>query len=81
MYVNEMIYHSSLFMDEFSQIINGQAATHHELMKLFKSFFGLTPHVCTIIWLKIRKNTKIYYKKSISSGQSISSGIIQHTSK
>ena len=72
MYVNEMVYHSSQFMDEFSLIINGQAPSQHEVMKLFKALFCITPHVSTIIWLETMKNNNLNYQKKSSVGNPFS---------
>ena len=59
MYVSEMVYNSSMFIEEFKKTLHGSEPSNQEIMLLFKAFFGVTPHVCSIIWKLI--NTKAHF--------------------
>ena len=63
MYVSKMVYHSSMFIYEFKNILSGPKTSHQETMLLFKSIFGVTPHVCSIIWKNISTKAHFPIKK------------------
>ena len=63
MYVSEMVYHSSMFIEEFKKTLHGSQPNNQEIIILFKAFFGVTPHVCSIIWKMINRKAQFILKK------------------
>ena len=52
-----------MFIEEFKKTLHGSEPTNQEIIILFKAFFGVTPHVCSIIWKMINRKAQFFLKK------------------